>query len=146
MKYLFDANAIIAIFKGHACMLEQLRRHEPRDFGIPTVVMHELYFGAYKSMRRKENIARIEALQFEALLFSPEDARCSGEIRAMLATEGRPIGPYDVLIAGQALSRDSILITRNTREFERIRGLRLENWEEERHAPDNTFLGNTDNW
>lgn len=136
MKYLLDANAIIAIFKGHAGMLERLRRHQPRDFGIPTVVMHERYFGAYKSMRRRENISRIEALQFEALMFSPEDARCSGEIRAMLAMQGRPIGPYDVLIAGQALSRDSVLITRNSREFERVHGLRLENWEEECRASD----------
>ena len=131
MKYLLDANAIIAIFKGHAGMLERLRRHQPRDFGIPAVVIHELYFGAYKSMHPRQNISRIQALQFEGLMFSPEDARCSGEVRAQLATRGTPIGPYDVLIAGQALSRDCILITRNTLEFERVYGLRIENWEDE---------------
>ncbi len=131
MKYLLDANAIIAIFKGHAGMLERLRRHQPRDFGIPAVVIHELYFGAYKSMRPRQNISRIQALQFEGLMFSPEDARCSADVRAQLAMQGAPIGPYDVLIAGQALSRDCILITRNTREFERVYGLRIENWEDE---------------
>jgi len=80
MKYLLDANAIIAIFKGHAGMLERLRRHQPRDFGIPAVVIHELYFGAYKSMRPRQNISRIQALQFEGLMFSPEDARCSADV------------------------------------------------------------------
>jgi tRNA(fMet)-specific endonuclease VapC len=64
-------------------------------------------------------------------MFSPEDARCSADVRAQLAMQGTPIGPYDVLIAGQALSRDCILITRNTREFERVYGLRIENWEDE---------------
>jgi tRNA(fMet)-specific endonuclease VapC len=63
------------------------------------------------------------------LEFDGEDARRAGEVRAFLAAKGTPIGPYDVLIAGQALARDMILVTRNTDEFRRVKGLRVEDWE-----------------
>jgi tRNA(fMet)-specific endonuclease VapC len=72
----------------------------------------------------------IDALQFVMLEFDKEDARQAGEIRALLASEGTPIGPYDVLIAGQAVARDMILVTQNTREFERVPGLRFEDWQD----------------
>ena len=61
--------------------------------------------------------------------FDDVDARVAAEIRAVLRRAGTPIGPYDNLIAGQALARDLTLVTRNIREFERVQGLRLENWE-----------------
>ena len=61
--------------------------------------------------------------------FTVADARKAGEIRAVLAAAGTPIGPYDVLIAGQALARDVTLVIRNVREFSRVPGLRVEDWE-----------------
>ena len=61
--------------------------------------------------------------------FDTEDARASGRVRAALAASGRPIGAYDVLIAGQALARELTLVTHNTREFGRVEGLRVEDWE-----------------
>ena len=63
------------------------------------------------------------------LEFDEDDARCAGEIRDLLRRAGTPIGPYDTLIAGQALARDLTLVTHNTREFSRVSGLRLEDWE-----------------
>jgi predicted nucleic acid-binding protein len=66
---------------------------------------HELFCGAYKGQRTAENLARVDALQFEVLDFDREDARQAGELRARLAAAGTPIGAYDVLIAGQALAR-----------------------------------------
>lgn len=63
------------------------------------------------------------------LEFEKEDARRAGEVRALLASKGMSIGPFDVLIAGQALARRPILITHNTREFARVPGLRFENWQ-----------------
>jgi tRNA(fMet)-specific endonuclease VapC len=75
-------------------------------------------------------MALIDALQFVVLEFDKEDARQAGQVRALLAAQGTPIGPYDVLIAGQAVARDMILVTRNTQEFERVRGLRFEDWQE----------------
>jgi tRNA(fMet)-specific endonuclease VapC len=100
-----------------------------QDFAIPATVAHELFYGAYKGQRAVDNLARVEALQFETLNFDREDARMAGEIRAELASLGTPIGVYDVLIAGQAVARDLILITHNVREFQRVQKLRFEDWE-----------------
>ena len=129
MKFLLDSNAIIALFKGHPRFLERLRQYQPPDFGIPSIVAHELFYGAYKGQRTPESLARVEALAFEVLEFDREDARAAGELRASLAHAGTPIGPYDVLIAGQAVARDLTLVTHNRSEFQRVAGLRIEDWE-----------------
>lgn len=129
VKFLLDTNAVIALLKAHAGLLARLRQYEPSDFGLSSIVLHELYYGAYKSQRRRENLARIEALRFEIVTFDADDARRAGELRAALAAAGTPIGPYDALIAGQALARDVTLVTRNFSEFARVEGLRVENWE-----------------
>jgi tRNA(fMet)-specific endonuclease VapC len=129
VKYLLDANAVIAIFKGDARFIARLKRHAPADFAIPAIVAHELFYGAYRSQRVAENLARVEAMQFEVLEFDREDARLAGQARAAMSVAGTPIGPYDVLIAGQALARDLTLVTHNAREFERIAGLKVEDWE-----------------
>jgi tRNA(fMet)-specific endonuclease VapC len=129
MKYLLDTNAVIAILKGDPAVLRQLRTHLPADFGLPSIVAHELYYGAYKSQRAAENLARVEALQFEVVPFDAEDAQHAGEIRSQLAAAGTPIGPYDALIAGQARARQLILVTHNMREFERVTELQIEDWQ-----------------
>ena len=129
MKYLLDANAIIALMKGSDAFLLRLRKHSPQDFAVPAIVAHELFYGAYKSIRKDENLARLDALQFQILEFDQDDARKAGEIRAQLNAAGTPIGPYDVLIAGQALARGLTLITHNTKEFGRIAALKIEDWE-----------------
>lgn len=115
--------------KGHAGFLERLRAHRPTDFGLPAIVAHELFYGACRSQRQAENLARLDALQFEVLAFEREDARCAGELRALLAAAGTPIGPYDVLIAGQAWARDLTVVAHNTREFQRVAHIRVEDWE-----------------
>lgn len=129
MKFLLDTNAVIALMKGNASLLSRLKAHRPTDFGLPAIVMHELFYGAYKSQRVEANIERVEALRFEVLDFDGEDARCAGLVRAQLAAAGVPIGPYDVLIAGQAMARELTLISRNLGEFSRVRGLLVEDWE-----------------
>ncbi len=129
MKYLLDSNAVIALLKGHASFLARVRQHQPQDFSISAIVAHELFLGAYKGRRTAENLARIQALRFEVLDFDLEDARHAGELRATLAAAGAPIGPYDVLIAGQAMARGLTLITHNTREFRRVTEIRVEDWE-----------------
>ena len=90
--------------------------------------MHELYYGAFTSQRVDQNVARVDALQFPVLEFDEEDARHAGEVRAHLAVKGTPIGPYDVLIAGQARARKLTLVTHNTTEFQRVPGLKVEDW------------------
>ncbi len=106
----------------------RVRRHAPRDFGVSAVVMHELYYAAFKSQRVEQNVARVEGLQFSVLEFDDEDARQAGQIRAHLASKGTPIGSFDVLIAGQARARGLMLVTHNTSEFQRVPGLSVEDW------------------
>ena len=96
------------------------------------MVIHELYYGAFKSQRTARNGALVDSLQFEIMEFDQEDAKQAGQVRALLALRGSPIGPYDVLIAGQAKARGLILVTRNTAEFARVSDLRIEDWESER--------------
>ena len=131
MRFLFDANAVISLLnEPHGTVARQARQYKPSDIGLSAIVSHELYFGAFKSQRRDQNLAIVSGLQFEVVPFDQEDARHSGEIRAALGALGTPIGPYDVLIAGQARSRSLILVSRNLREFQRVNGLNVENWEE----------------
>ncbi|CAG9190226.1 tRNA(fMet)-specific endonuclease VapC [Paraburkholderia tropica] len=128
MKFLLDTNAVIAMMKGAEPLLSRLREHQPSDFGLPSIVAHELYYGAYKSQRAEHNLARVAALQFEVVSFDAEDAQHAGDIRARLTATGTPIGPYDALIAGQARARQLTLITHNVREFARVEGLQFEDW------------------
>ena len=128
MSHLLDSNAVIALFEGAEGLVSQLKRHRPAGIALPSVVVHELYFGAYASERVGENAARVERLRFEILPFDREDARVAGRIRAELRAVGTPIGPLDVLIAGQAVARDLVLVTDNVREFARVDGLNAVNW------------------
>lgn len=93
MKYLLDANAIVAILEGKPPLLTRLQAHSPKDFGLPSVVAHELFYFAYKSKHIDANLARIEALQSETLAFDREDAQHASEIRAQLAAAGTPLPP-----------------------------------------------------
>ena len=104
-------------------------RFVPSDIAISSIVVHELYYGAFKSRRREHNVALVDALQFQVLEFDKEDARHAGELRAFLASSGMSTGPYDALIAGQAKARNLTLVTHNTGEFGRAPGLRAEDWQ-----------------
>ena len=128
MRYLLDTNAVIALFNNNGILKAKLKSCAPEDVCISALVAHELYYGAYKSMRQQHNTAKVDGLPFEVLAFDKEDACKAGEIRAILALAGTPIGPYDVLIAGQALARNLTLISHNVKEFSRIAELSLENW------------------
>jgi tRNA(fMet)-specific endonuclease VapC len=129
MRYLLDTNAVIGLLKETASPIAlRARTENPCDIGLSSIVAYELYYGAYKSQRQAANLRRLDAIRFEMLPFDKEDAIAAGEVRATLGAVGSPIGPYDVLIAGQAKTRNLILVTGNIREFERVKDLRLENW------------------
>ena len=130
MRYLLDANVVIGLLNDATSKLARRARLErPADIAISAIVTHELFYGAFKSRRAAQNVALIDALQFAVLEFDKEDARQAGEVRALLASRGAPIGPYDVLIAGQAKARNLILVTHNTDEFGRVPGLRFDDWQ-----------------
>jgi tRNA(fMet)-specific endonuclease VapC len=130
IRYLLDTNVVIGLLNDATSRLAQrARREKPADIAISAIVAHELFYGAFKSQRAMQNVASIDTLEFEILEFDKEDARQAGEVRALFASGGTPIGPYDVLIAGQARSRNLILVTNNTDEFGRVPGLRLDDWQ-----------------
>jgi tRNA(fMet)-specific endonuclease VapC len=129
MAYLLDTNAVIAVLKdADSPVGQRLRREAPGDVFISSIVLHELFYGAFKSARVERNLAVVERLRFGVLDFSAEDARAAGMVRAALAQKGTPIGPFDVLIAGQALARGLVLVTGNCGEFGRVDGLTVESW------------------
>jgi tRNA(fMet)-specific endonuclease VapC len=129
MRFLLDSNAMIGLLNRSSAKLEaRVRKHPASDIGISAIVAHELYYGAYKSQRVAENLERLGLIRLETVSLDREDAVAAGRIRAALSKAGTPIGPYDVLIAGQALARGLTLVTNNVREFQRIEGLKLEDW------------------
>jgi tRNA(fMet)-specific endonuclease VapC len=130
MRYLLDTNAVIGLLNDpNSKLARRARQERPVNIAIPAVVAHELFYGAFKSQRAAHNIALVDALQFAVIEFDKEDARQAGQVRAFLASKGTPIGPYDVLIAGQALARGMILVTHNMDEFGRVPELRFEDWQ-----------------
>jgi tRNA(fMet)-specific endonuclease VapC len=129
VKYLLDTNAVIKILNGDAKFVRHVQAGRAEDIGPPAIAMHELYCGAFQGWQTNKTIAVIERLAFDVVDFRIDDARCAAETRAKLAAAGTPIGPFDALIAGQALARDLTLITHNTREFSRVAGLRVEDRE-----------------
>ena len=129
MRYLLDTNSLVQVLRGPGSSVEsRLRTLEPDDVGVSAVVMHELYYGAFRSERPESNLAVVEEIGLTVVELAREDAREAGRLRATLAAAGLPIGPFDVLIAGQAVARGLTLVTRNTREFARVDGLAVQDW------------------
>jgi tRNA(fMet)-specific endonuclease VapC len=129
IRYLLDTNAVIGLLNSATSPVAiKARQMNPREVGMSSIVAPELFYGAFKSARPTQNVALVDALKFEVVEFDKEDALRAGEVRAYLAKQGTPIGPYDVLIAGQALARGIILITHNIGEFGRVPGLQFEDW------------------
>lgn len=133
MRYLLDANACIRILNNSSpSLIERLRRHEPSKIGICSIVRAELIYGARKSSRATENrelLARFFG-PFGRLPFDDSSAEQYGLIRAELERAGTPIGPNDLLIASTARAHDLILVSHNLKEFRRVSGLKVEDWEE----------------
>jgi tRNA(fMet)-specific endonuclease VapC len=129
IRYLLDTNAVVELLRDTSSKVaRRARREDVTDLAISAIVAHKLFYGAFKGRRSTQNVALIDALRFPVLEFDKEDARHAGEVKALLAAQGISIGPFDVLIAGQAMARRMILVTHNIREFARVPGLRFEDW------------------
>jgi len=128
--YVLDTNTLVYFFRGEGEVSTNLLNHAPEEIVVPALVVWELEVGIGKT-----GVASRRRKQFEAFLatvhvapFGIEEARCAADIRLRLERRGIPIGPIDTLIAGTALARKAVLVTRNVREFGRVEGLRVENW------------------
>ena len=134
MKYLLDTNACIALINNKTPSIRtRLQRALAADAKVlvSSVVAFELWYGVAKSARPEANARVVETFlagPVSLLAFEPEDAKVAGRVRAGLEAAGKPIGAYDLLIAGQALRHKLTLITANGREFGRVKGLEWEDW------------------
>ena len=134
MKYLLDTNVCISYLNNVESLVRtRMQMLKPSEILLCSVVEAELYYGVMKSATPSKNLTRLTPFlkQFVSLPFDSKAARKFGHIRADLAKAGTPIGPYDFQIAAIALVNRLILVTHNTREFSRIAGLQLEDWEQE---------------
>jgi len=129
-----DSNIIIASMRGHRPELsERLVRAfgQYKTIAVPVIVVMELRYGVARArnpIRARATLDNFLAAPFQILPFTEDDAERTGIIRADLARRGLTIGPFDVLIAAQALERDLTLVTNNTREFSRVPRLKIEDW------------------
>jgi tRNA(fMet)-specific endonuclease VapC len=134
VSYLLDTNACIALINGTPASVRTRFRTAVENgatIGVPTIVAFELWYGVAKSSRQEYNAHRVETFlagPVDLTSFEDEDARTAGRVRVALEAAGTLIGPFDLLIAGQALGRGATLVTANTGEFARVLGLKWEDW------------------
>jgi tRNA(fMet)-specific endonuclease VapC len=133
MTYFLDTNAVIAVMKNQPGFRKRLRRLGKRgaSIAVSSVVLFELWYGVALSKRSKETAERLRIFlsgSINVVPFVEEDAKIAGELRGDLRAVGKPIGPYDLLIAAQALRWRATLVTANVSEFGRVRGLLVQNW------------------
>lgn len=128
--YALDANTVIHFFKGRGNVAKRLLAVAPTEIALPSVALYELEVGRLKSRNPERRQRELEELSaFVTILpFGPAEAAAAAQVRADLERAGLTIGPYDVLIAGTALSHRAIMVTNNTDEFSRVRGLVVEDW------------------
>lgn len=129
MDYVLDTSSCIALFPGYwNSTLSNLLHHQAQGSTVfvSTIALFELWYGVAKSKKPETNIHRFQRLlelRVLPLEYTVQDAEAAGRVRALLEAQKQPIGPYDTLIAGQALARGLTLITANRREFARMPGL-----------------------
>jgi tRNA(fMet)-specific endonuclease VapC len=131
--YLLDSNVCIRLINNSSpAVTTRLASQQPEDILVSTITQLELYYGAYRSAQQERNLEILQRFfsQFILIPLDPEAARIAGRIRAELAASGTPIGPYDVQIAAIAMANNLIVVTHNTKEFGRVNGLQIEDWEE----------------
>jgi tRNA(fMet)-specific endonuclease VapC len=111
-------------------IIHKFKQFDVGDIGVSTITVSELEYGVAKSKNRRLNEQRVEEFlsPLEILPYDEIAASIYGDIRLQLEKSGEPIGPLDLLIAAQALSRELVLITNNEKEFKRVHNLKVENW------------------
>jgi tRNA(fMet)-specific endonuclease VapC len=130
LHYLLDTNFCIRVLRDRPPTLRDRFNRAADSIFISTIVLTEYLHGAAKSARPDHNIREVErfAAHLEVLPFDVAAAGHATDIRASLERRGQLIGGYDVLIAGHARSRGLVVVTGNLGEFQRVEGLRCENW------------------
>ena len=130
MTYMLDTNTCIFAMKQQGKVLSRLLHHNPEDICISSITYAELCYGVDKSNFPEKNHLALMLFLSEIAVrpFDSSAAEEYGTIRTALERTGMPIGPLDMLIASHAKALDAVIVTNNTKEFKRIRGLKIEDW------------------
>jgi tRNA(fMet)-specific endonuclease VapC len=134
MDYLLDTNACIALINDHPAVVRgnlQKASAAAAHILVSSVAVFELWYGVAKSAKQDFNRKRLETFLSGPILvlpFDEADSRSAGTLRAALEASGKPIGAYDLLMAGQALRHHLTLVTSNVSEFSRVKGLSWQDW------------------
>ena len=131
MKYLLDTCVVSDFVKGQPGVLARVKATAPNLIGVSSVTRMEVEYGLALNAERAKKLAPVLDAFFSSIAtlpFDETDAQAAAGIRATLKTKGQPIGAYDVLIAGMGLARGLVVVTSNVGEFQRVSGLRVENW------------------
>lgn len=128
--FALDTNTLIYYFKKIGNVTANLLQVSPKDIFVPSIVVYELEFGIAKSISPQKRIEQLSVFltAVNILPFDTAEAKIAALIRADLEKQGQPIGYYDVLIAATAMTHHKTLVTHNTKEFSRIKGLQLTDW------------------
>jgi len=130
MRFLLDTNTCIAAMRQNPVVIKRFSALSPNDCAISTITSYELFTGVEKCADPEKERSKIQRLLTTVcpVVFDAAAAQESARIRALLESQGRMIGPYDILLAGHALATGLIMVTANTDEFSRVPALVLENW------------------
>ncbi|MDA0266950.1 MAG: type II toxin-antitoxin system VapC family toxin [Cyanobacteria bacterium] len=131
MRYLLDTCVISDFIKGEAGTTNRLKQTPPLDVAVSTITVMELRYGLALNPQRARKIEPAIASLLSSITtlpFNNAEAEQAAQIRALLKSQGQPIGAYDILIAATALSHNLTMVTANQREFERVPDLQIENW------------------
>jgi tRNA(fMet)-specific endonuclease VapC len=137
MTYLLDTNVCIAAMRGNPKVMQGLAARSPEDCAVSMVSVFELFAGVFRCNHPESEGQKFSNFlePFHLLPFDWHAALKTAEIRFQLEKAGTKIGPYDLQLSGQALSLDLTLVTHNIREFKRVTGLQLEDWEAQELPP-----------
>ncbi len=130
MKYLLDTNAVIHILNGNDNVKQRFLQCKTDEVAICVITLAELLFGVEKSIKKEANLEKLNSfIKFLKIIeFGKKEASTYAKIKANLQKNGQLIGELDMQICGTAMANDLIVITNNTKEFERVVGMRLEDW------------------
>lgn len=128
--FLLDTDTIIYSMKGHAAVKANLREHLNDPLNICTVTLMELYYGAFKSREKTSNLAKIKTIENSLNILSVgiECAEVFGSLKAKLEKTGSPVDDFDLILASCAIANNLVLVTNNTKHFNKIAGLKQTNW------------------
>lgn len=131
MNYLIDTCVVSDFFKKIPLTIEHFERLSPKQIHISTITVMEIEFGLQLHAEREKKTRPLwdNLLKWiQVVPFSPACVISAATLRSHLKTEGLPVGPYDILIAGTALASQMVIVTSNLKEFHRMPGLTIENW------------------